>query len=260
MLPEIALGSARVGELAVFGPAGAATRLLGARGRVVEPGGPVGDLPPPDHDPGQAREAADEILSQDRYQWGDDRSLLERIGDWFSDQFGDFSAPFSLGGLPLWLGWLALAALAAGVAFMIYRSRGGWRRDRVPEIAGGGRVVVAPGEEAIDWEAEVARCESEGRWREALRARYRVLVSEMARRGVIGDLVGRTAGELLADVRAVVPAAAPAFADVTDLFEATWYGGARVGPPERDRFAARADEALAAVGRGSSRPRAQVPV
>ncbi len=257
MLPEIATGLARIGELAALGPVGVAARLVGAGGRVSAVVGPGGDLPPPDHDPARARDAADDILSQDRYQWRDDRSLLERVGDWLSDQFGGFGAPFSLGGAPLWLGWLVLAALVGAVVFVIYRTRGGWRRDRVSDRTGGGRVVVAPGEEAIDWEAEVARCEAEGRWREVLRARYRVLVGELARRRVIGDLVGRTAGELLDDVRAAVPEAAPAFAEATDLFEAAWYGGADVGPTERDRFAARADAVLAVAGRGT--PRAQVP-
>lgn len=253
MLPEISLGLARAGEAVALGSGPVVDRLRGAAGRALGPGAPWADLPPPEHDPAQAREAADQILSQDRYQWSDDRSLLERVGDWLSDQFGDFAAPFSLGGWPVWLGWLALGALAFGVGLMIYRARGGWRRDRVADLTRGGRVVVAPGEEAIDWEAEVARCEAEGLWRQALRARYRVLVAELARRQVIGDLVGRTAGELLADVRRVAPAAAPAFAAATNLFEAAWYGGVRVGPTERDRFAAQADAALAAAGRGASR-------
>ena len=73
-------------------------------------------------------------------------------------------------------------------------------------------------------------------WRDALRARYRVLVGELAARGLIGDLVGRTTGELVADVRASAPAVVPAFAAATDIFEETWYGGATVGAAERDRF------------------------
>jgi hypothetical protein len=245
--PEIALGLVRVGGAALSGPAGALGRRLGV-------GGLGADLPPPDHDPARAREAADQILSRDRYQWSDDRSLVERVGDWVSDQLGEIAAPFGVGGVPVWVGWLVLAALVAAIAFVVYRARGGWRRDRVADVAGAGRVVVAPGEEATDWDAEVVRCEAEGRWREALRARYRVLVAELARRRVIGDLVGRTAGELLADVRQAAPAAAPAFGAATSLFESAWYGGARVGPVERDRFAAHAEEALAAA-RGSSRTR-----
>ena len=228
-------------------PAGVA-RLAGAAVRV--------DLPPPEHDPVRAREAADEILSQARYQWSDDRSLLERIGQWVADRVGDVTSPLGLGsGVPVWVGWLVLAALVAGVAFVVYRARGGWRRDATAGVDAGGRVVVVAGEEAIDWAAELARCEAEGRWREAVRARYRVLVAELARRRVIGDLVGRTAGELAADVRRAVPPAAPTFDAATALFESAWYGGAPVGPAESDRLRALADEALRAAGRGPSKPR-----
>ena len=254
MPAEVGLGPARLAEMAGLGPAGG---LAGGPARVVArlvgPGGHRGDLPPPQHDPEQARQAADDILSQDRYQWADDRSLLERVGEWIADQIGDIVSPFGFGGgVPVWVGWLVLAALVGGAGYVIYRARGGWRRDRVADRSGGGRVVVAPGEEAIDWAAEVTRCEDEGRWREALRARYRVLVADLARRRVLGDLVGRTAGELVAEVRHTAPAAATAFAAATDIFEAAWYGGARVGPSERDRFAALADDVRAAAGRRST--------
>ena len=251
MPAEVALGPVPLAEMAGLGPdGGPAGGRAGVVARLVGPGGPRGDLPPPEHDPGQARQAADDILSQGRYQWVDDRSLLERVGDWIADRIGDIASPFGFGGgVPVWVGWLVLAALFGGAGYVIFRARGGWRRDRVGDRSGGGRVVVAVGEEAIDWAAEVTHCEAEGRWREALRARYRVLVADLARRGVLGDLVGRTAGELVAEVRHTAPAAATAFAAATDIFETAWYGGARVGPAERDRFAALADEVRATAGR-----------
>jgi Domain of unknown function (DUF4129) len=223
---------------------GAAARHLAVRLPVL-----TGDLPPPDHEPGEARDAADRILSQGRYQWHDDRSLLERIGDWVAEQVGRLVAPFGIatGGVPTWVGWLVLVALAALVGALIYRARGGWRRDAVGRGSGDARIVVDPGDGTVDWAAEAARCESQGRWREALRARYRVLVGDLAGRRVIGDLVGRTAGELLADVRTAAPPAGPAFRRATDMFEATWYGGADVGPADLARFAEVAGEVLAAA-------------
>ena len=202
------------------------------------------DLPEPTHDPDRARQLADEILSRPEYQWTDDRPLIERINDWIGDQLARLGSALAFGGLPVWVGYLILGALLGGLAYLIWRTRDSWLRAAGPGRRGGrGRVVVSADEDLVDWPAEVARAEAEGRWRDALRARYRVLVGDLAARGVLGDLVGRTTGELTAEVRTVAPAAGPAFAAATDLFEAAWYGGAPVGPGDRDRFVPLADEA-----------------
>ena len=164
------------------------------------------DLPPPEHTPAEAREAADRILERSEYEW-DDGSLIDRIVEWLAEQFGRLTSPLGLssGEVPTWVGWLVLGVLVAVVVLLVYRGRSGWRRERAPDDAAGGRVVVAPGDEGVDWDAEAARCEAEGRWHEALRARYRLLVGRLATGGVLGDLVGRTAGELVAEVRATCP-------------------------------------------------------
>jgi hypothetical protein len=202
------------------------------------------DLPDPAHEPAQAREAADEILSRPRYQWRDEPTLFERVGDWISRQLARVLSPLGVSGVPVWLGWLVLVLLVGLVAYLIYRSRAGWALSRLPRADDGSRVVVAAGEDEKDWPAEVVRAEAEGRWRDAVRARYRVLVGELAAHQVIPDLVGRTAGEFVADVRQTAPGAAPAFTAATEVFEAVWYGGDPAGPEVRDRFVARADDAL----------------
>lgn len=215
---------------------------------------PAADLPPPDHDPAQARDAADDILARSDYRWDGGDDALDRVGEWVGDQLDRLVSPLGLsfGGLPAWAGWLLIGLLVALVAVLIFRSRAGWRRDR--GVGGdGGWVVVTRDDDAVDWPAEVAACEAAGRWREALRARYRVLVGELARRGLIGDLVGRTAGELAAEVRAGAPAVAAAFTEATTLFEAAWYGDAPVGPGERDRFARLAGQALSAADAAAPR-------
>lgn len=209
------------------------------------------ELPPPDHDPARAREAADEILSRPEYRWSPDDGVLDRIGEWFGDQLDRLGGSGPAGGdLAAGLGVLVLALLVALVAILVWRSRAAWRRDRPQPAAGRERVVVS-GHDDVDWEAEAARCEAEGRWREALRARYRVLVGNLAARRVLGDLVGRTAGELVAEVRTTAPGAASTFAAATAVFEAAWYGGEAAGPAERDRFAELAAEVLAATVAGT---------
>jgi hypothetical protein len=212
------------------------------------------DLPPPDHTSEQAREAADRILARPQYRWEDRENLFERILEWIVDRFSDLLGPlgFGAGGLPVWFGWLVLLGLAGLVGYLVYRARGGWSRGGAPGVARGARIVLSEGEASVDWAAEVERAEREGRWRDALRARYRVLVADLASRGLIGDLVGRTTGELLADVRRSAPPAVPAFTVVTEMFEETWYGGVPAGPAERDRFVGLAAEVRARAGRSSA--------
>jgi hypothetical protein len=217
----------------------------------VGAGGAPAVLPPPDHTPGEARGAAARILARPEYRWASGESLHERVLGWVGDRFADLFGPlgFGSGGGPVVVGWLVLAGLCALVAYLVYRARGGWGRSvRRPAAAGGGRVALREGEAAVDWSSEAERAEREGRWRDALRARYRLLVGELARCGLVGDLTGRTTGELVADVRAAAPAAGPSFAAATDVFERTWYGGVAVGPVERDRLVALASEVLGAAG------------
>lgn len=209
------------------------------------------DLPPPDHSAAEAREAADRILQRPEYRWEDSESVVERVLGWIADRFADLVGPlgFGAGGLPVWVGWLILVGLGVLVGYLVYRARGGWGRSGAPTAVRGGRIVVSAGEADVDWAAEVERCERDGRWRDALRARYRVLVGELAARRFIGDLIGRTTGELVADVRVTAPPVVPPFAAATDMFEETWYGGAPVGAAERDRFLALAAEVRAAADR-----------
>jgi hypothetical protein len=208
------------------------------------------DLPPTERDPEQARRVADEVLSRPEYQWEDDTSdsPLQDVVDWINDRLSDVVPSFGAGGgaLPTWIGWVVLALLVALLLLVLWRGRAGFRRDRRPKRERA-VVVAEAGDESVDWAAEAARHEAEGRWRDGLRCRYRALVGELSDRDVIPDLVGRTAGEFVADVRRTSPPAAPAFRRATDVFEAAWYGGAAGGPDDRDRFARLADEVLAAT-------------
>jgi hypothetical protein len=208
----------------------------------------LADLPASEHDPQRVREAADEILSRPEYRWEDDSANpLDRAADWLAERLGDAFGAVGVGGggaLPAAVGWVVLGLLVLLVVVIIWRARAGLRPDRTAK-AGGARVVVDAGEEQLDWAAEALRHEAAGRWRDGLRCRYRALVGVLDERDVIPDLVGRTAGELVGDVRRSAPAALAPFRAATELFESAWYGGADGGPDERDRFARLADEVLA---------------
>jgi hypothetical protein len=211
----------------------------------------------PAHDPAQAREAADRILADDRYQWEDEgRSPLDDVARWLADRLDqilpDDLPGMSGGSLPTGVGYVVLGLLVALVLFLVWRAR----RGLAPRRRGGDEadVVIDAGEEDHDWLADALAFEEAGNWRAGLRCRYRALVSELAAADVIPDLVGRTAGEFVADVRRTRPAAGRAFRAATDVFEAAWYGGRAGGTAERDEFEARAAEVRAAVALGPSGP------
>jgi hypothetical protein len=220
--------------------------------------GLLADLPAPQHDPSEARRVADGVLSRPEYQWDEPSSSpIESLARWIADRLGDLvpdgTFGFSGGALPTGVGYVVLALLVLVVLFVVYRSRKGWRANRRAQ-APSADVVIEAGEDRRDWATEARALEEAGRWREGLRCRYRALVSELAAQQVIPDLVGRTAGEFVGDVRRSRPAAGRAFRAATDLFEAAWYGGRDGGPEERDAFAALAAEVLAAVASDEPAP------
>jgi hypothetical protein len=190
-------------------------------------------LPPADHDPAEVRELADEILRQARYDVPP-KSIPDRILEWLGEQLTRLIDGLVGGGGGAIVAWGILLGALAAVVYLLVRygrvSLPALARDPEPE------VMVELTRTAAAWRAEAEALESEGRWAEGLRCRYRALVADLVRRGTIGDQAGRTAGEYARDVAAREPALAPAFAGATELFEAVWYGGAVTGPAEADRF------------------------
>ena len=78
--------------------------------------------------------------------------------------------------------------------------------------------------------------ERAGEWKLALRARYRSLVADLASRGLVDEIPGRTAGEYRAEVAETVPGVASEFAGATELFERAWYGNRPTGADDAAHF------------------------
>jgi hypothetical protein len=136
----------------------------------------------------------------------------------------------------------AVVALVVVTVVRRGRSRVG-RRPPVVVVRGDG-----PSRSPAEWRAEAAAHEAAGRWRDALRCRYRALVAELVGRGLVQEIPGRTSGEYRRDVSAVVPAASPAFDGATDLFEQAWYGDRASGREDQERFDDLARRVLTPVG------------
>jgi Domain of unknown function (DUF4129) len=97
---------------------------------------------------------------------------------------------------------------------------------------------------AAEWRAEAEAQERAGAWREAVRSRYRALVADLAARGLVEEVPGRTAGEYRREVGEALPAVATDFAGATELFEVAWYGRSDTGAQEASQLRDLSDRVL----------------
>jgi uncharacterized protein DUF4129 len=203
-------------------PAALATAFSGP---VIPPG--LGDLRVPDRDPGEVREAAREVLSRPEFQ-GPDQPLLSRLLDWLLELVGRLLAALGGSGAGGIVGLVLLALLLVGVGLLVARFSRGLTPSREVAAAVPGTVRRT----AAEWRAEAEAHERTGAWRQAIRSRYRALVAELAARGLVEEVPGRTAGEYRREVGRSLPAAAADFAGATELFEKAWYGRSDTGSQE----------------------------
>jgi len=199
-------------------------------------------LPPPEATADEIRRTAEEILSRPEFQ-PEPQSLFERAASWFSERFNDLLTTLFSGGRNSIVAWIALVVVVGVIALLVVRILTSMRTD--PAAAAGVVVESEPRRRAVDWEREAQEHASAGRWRDALRCRYRALVARLAASGAVDEVPGRTAGEYRLEVRRSRPDAAPPFGEATDLFEHAWYGHREVSSDDDERFRALADDVTA---------------
>lgn len=208
--------------------------LLVGFAAVVSLSGPAGavgpgDPPAPRIGPDLVRDAADGILSRPEFQ-EPSKSILQRIQDWLGRVFGRlFDALSGVAGSGPF-GWIFVAALAGGILFAAFLIVRRVRRDpgREPD----GLPIEGPSRPAADWRRDAEELERRGDWRGALRAHWRATVADLAERGLVEEVPGRTTGEYRQQVSVSVPDGAADFASATRLFEDAWYAAADVSPED----------------------------
>jgi len=176
-------------------------------------------------------------------------SLIDRFLRWLARQFhfrnpGVRTGGRAAGGTSLLL-YLVLAALVALLVWIIVRVARTWVRSPKAEVETDDEPVVETPRTQREWRSEAEAAEAESRWKDAVRARYRELVSELIDRRVAVGVPGRTTGELRADVSVNAPRASAAFSEATLLFELPWYADVPTGIDENRRFKELAAAALA---------------
>lgn len=192
-----------------------------------------GRLPPPSVPPDRARERAKEILSKPEYQ-PPPKTWLDRLLEWIGEHLGGaIGSLFGTGGSVF--AWILLVVLMGAAGFLISRIRGSgqWRRTIEPD---GVDIEVEVRRTVTEWRREAERLEAEGKWKEALRARYRELIGRLIEDEVVRDVPGRTTGEYRFEVARNAPGVAGEFSGATELFDRAWYGDRPTGPDENKRF------------------------
>jgi hypothetical protein len=158
-----------------------------------------------------------------------------------------------------WIAYAALVLLSAAVlvAVVIAARAGVFKRLRSPRDLPGvvvNEIGVTLAPEA--WYREAERLAAQGRYREALRCRYRALVAEMAERRLLEEIPGRTTGDYERLVCALLPDVAPAFSVLTRAFERCWYGQQAADATGQAQFAGTAEAIVKRLeaSRGRGRP------
>jgi hypothetical protein len=196
----------------------------------------LADLPTPTRPPGQVSRTVHDVLARPEYRHPGP-SFWERI----QNDVLDWLARVLSGVVGAGIGaWIVVALLVGLVVLVVWRVTSGMSRD--PGLG----VALSSGRTrpATEWRAEAEAHERAGEWRQAVRARYRALVADLANRGFLQEIPGRTAGEYRAELSGALPSASPPFAGATELFEGAWYGKRPTAAADAAHFRELADRVL----------------
>jgi hypothetical protein len=193
-------------------------------------------------DPVSARHVARSILDQPQFHQAPENPL-ERLYNWAGHTITDLLND-ALSGHATPLGVAVLVAVLALLVWLLVRGVRGLQAEPVAT----GVPVGSLHRPAADWIADAEAAERAGDWRTAVQARYRALVTDLARRGLVQDSVGRTSGEYRAEVARSHSSAADDFGTVTDLFERTVYGDEPSGPADAEVARAASSRILSRAG------------
>ena len=203
---------------------------------------------PPLLDPARIHRISQQVLSRPEFE-RPGRSLVQRVEDAIVRAVTRALAS-ALSGHGSLLGSLVILGVVLVILGLIVRFARTVRRQ--PSVPLG--LVTGPARPATDWDADALGHQRDGRWRDVVRCRYRAAVAALAAHGMVEEADGRTTGEYRRALDQRLPEAGPAFGQLTDLFERTWYGDAPAGEAEATTAARLRLEVEAVASRPPGRP------
>jgi Domain of unknown function (DUF4129) len=201
----------------------------------------LGELRFDDPSADDVRRTMREIFERPEFQRS--KSLLQRVVDQILEWLGrntDVQAPGvspsgwggPIGTIVL---WVAAILVVIALALLVRKIILAWRPRR-KTTSKPVDVHVDDERDATEWASDAEALEAAGRWKDAIRCRYRELVARLVESETVSPMAGRTTGELRADLASGAPVVAREFSEATLLFELPWYADAPTGPPENHRF------------------------
>lgn len=186
-------------------------------------------------DPDAVRRAADDILSGAEYV-EPQPSLADRVLEWVGEGLGRAVEALTGSGAGGLVGTVVVVALLVAAGWLLARSlRAPGARRPAGRGTGALQGTDAPDDPAV-WAAAAERSAASGDHRGALRCRHQELVAHLVRDRVVPADPARTPAEMGAELAADRPDLAADVVELTQRFEAVWYGGAPVDASGYERF------------------------
>jgi hypothetical protein len=247
-----------------------AARVRAAPAPATEPADPAAPTPAANVAPDVARGELQRVLSRPRFRRSEPgqggleekvSNLIRRIENWWIGLLtpragAPASTPGPIQRFIAWIAsllpttfvglsaWVAVAAIAAVSAVLVYRkARGGLPGSSRPTTSTsledvGVEKVVETKDEPVDeasWREESRALAARGDLRGSLRAIYQVVLLVLQRAGRIRLEKGRTNWEHVDEVRRRDPALAGKLEPLTMSFDLVWYGRRQISKDELER-------------------------
>jgi hypothetical protein len=188
----------------------------------------------------QASDLARLELAKPIYR-AEDEPLVQRAIRWLGERISELIDTAGTTSPLGWLGLLGVLAIVVAVVVAVRRRTGPLTRARAGAALFDGAARDAAAYRA-DAEAHAAREE----WAEAVRARLRAVVRDLADRGLVDASAGRTADEIAREAGGALPEVGAELRAAARVFDDIWYGGRPADRRAYERVAA-ADAAAAAA-------------
>lgn len=202
-----------------------------------------------DIDPDDARDAADDILSRSEFRERP-QTLVSRALEWLTDRIGDLLGDVLGGQRGAFVGYL-LVALAIVVALYFLWRVMPRRRLAAPGASASFDVVSEEDPSRGDWLARAEEAEREGRWEDAVHARYHALTTGLVDVAELSPERSATSGRHRREFAVRNrdrPARIGRFDRTTYRYEQVWFGA---DPADGGDSAAVADDDAALLGPSS---------